>query len=347
MIIIGNFFLAFAALAFLFAFNLIYLRTMPGGDAGVGYAWSLIFCVIAFSLCLGVTTAIIGGQGGFAWIAASKSTRTGLVLLGFLLIVVGNGFFMMGENPRDLPIIVRQIVRLIPALLPILLLVGAGILLNYKYTSLPPQVYKIPVYGSLILSALGFGIVVLANVQNSAAKLKYDSDFKDKIHQDHLNHIDTTDVMKDGVFLYVYTDANHPKDVREAALAKIKTRPDWQEELTRRLQNEWAPEAFTFLASNEVDNKALFPEPVRQGVLIQAKLIRKSIRQCRDHYDLYAGRFTWEVERVLRTVDKFEGMGVDYRPAMQEMRNALNEKTSFEKPKLPAKDMLDNWLKKH
>jgi hypothetical protein len=86
---------------------------------------------------------------------------------------------------------------------------------------------------------------------------------------------------------------------------------------------------------------------VRQGVLIQARLIRENIRQCRDGHDLYAGKFAWELERVLRSVDKFEGMGVDYRPAVQEMRNALDEKTSFEKPKLVAMGILDQWLKKH
>ncbi len=347
MIVLGNIFLAIAALIFLLACNLIYFQTMPGGDAAVGYAWSMILSVLAFSVCLLVSIAIIGGQGGFGWVGSSTGARVVLVLLGCLVIVVGNGFFMMNEYPSDLPDGLRKIARMLPAALPILLMASAAILLNFKYTEIPAPVFKIPVYASLFISALGVVVIFWGNLQNAAAVMKSNGDFNDKIHQDHLNQIDTTDLSKDMVFLFVFTDANQDRDVRERALAKIKTRPDWQEELVRRLQNDWAPEAFNFLASNEVDDKAQFPEAVRQGVLIQARLIRENIRQCRDAYDLYAGKFTWEVERVLRTVDRFQGMGVDYRPAVQEMRNALDEPTNFEKPKLVAKEILDKWLKKH
>lgn len=342
----GNFFLVVAALVYLSNCHLTYFRTMPGGDAGVGYAWAIIMGIGAFSICMAIVTAIIGWQGGFGWVAASTFPRWAVVLLGFLVILVGNGFFMANEYPGEMPVPLRVILRTIPALLPVLIMVGAGILLNANYAELSPKTYKLPIYSSLIISTIGVGFIFWHRIQNTAAVLKSRVAFEDKNHQDRLDNIAKTDVTKDGVFLYVYTDANHDKAVREAALAKLKSRPDWQEELTRRLQNDWAPEAFNFLASNDVDDKSLFPESVRQGVLIQARLIRESIRQCRDKYDLYEGRFTWEVDRVLRTVDKFVGMGVDFRPAIQELRNALDEKTSFEKPKLPAKDILDKWLKK-
>lgn len=347
MLIIGNLFLGIAAVIFLLILNLTFLRTPPGGDAGVGYAWTLIFGVLGFSICLGIVTAIIGKAGGFGWIEANSFPRWAIVLLGFLVVLVGNGFFMMNERPGDLPYFFKLFLMLVPFVLPLALLLGAGILLNFKYAELNPLAYKIPVYIGLALSALGVGIILFAKMQQSAAILQAGREAEDKQYQDRLNHIDTTDVMNDGVFLYVYTDSNHDKEVRERALSRIKSRPDWQEELTRRLQNDWAPEAFNFLASNDVENKAIFPEPVRQGVLIQARLIRESIRQCRDKYDLYEGRFTWEVDRVIRTVDKFVGMGTDFRPAMQELRNALDERTSFEKPKLPANHILDKWLKAH
>lgn len=347
MIVLGNFFLALAALAFIFLCNLIYFTKMPGGDAGVGYAWSLLFGIAGFSVCLAIVTAIIGSQGGFSWVGTSGSQRTLLVVGGFILIMIGNGFFMTGEYPHDLPVVLRPILRLVPAILPPLLLIGAAILLNGKQAAVPALAYKLPIYTGLFIGILVIGVLMVIKAQRTSALLQSHTEFNDKIHQDHLNQIDTTDVMKDMVFLLVFTDANQDKDVREKALAKIKSRPDWQEELVRRLQNDWAPEAFTFLASNDVDDKSLFPEAVRQGVLIQAKLIRESIRRCRGDYDMYPGLFSWEVERVLRTVDKFKDMGMDYRPAVQEIRNALDERTDFEKPKLVAKSTLDNWLKKH
>ena len=148
------------------------------------------------------------------------------------------------------------------------------------------------------------------------------------------------------VFLLVYTDKNQSAELRNKALEKIHSRPDWQEELVRRLQNDWAPEVFTFLASNDVSDKAIFAEPLKAGILIQARLIRESIRNCNNEYDLYPGRFTWEVERVLRAVDRFKGNGVDYTTAIKELSNALDEPVRFGKPELKAKKLVDHWLNK-
>jgi len=339
--------LVVAALVYLSVLNLTYFRTPPGGDAVVGYAWSIIFGIIGFSVCLVAVVGIIGWQGGYGWVGASTGQRVVLVLLGLVLILIGNGFFMANEFPGDFPAWARRLARMMPAVLPPLLLIGAAILLNVKYANLHPVAYKAPVYISLVISALGVVFIMFNSAQNTAAVMKSEVEFQDKIHQNHLNQIDTTDVMKDMVFILVFTDSNHDADVRERALAKIKSRPDWQEELVRRLQNDWAPQAFTFLASNEVDDKSLFPEPVREGVLIQARLIRESIRRCRGAFDMYPDLFSWEVDRALRTVDRFQGMGVDYRPAVQELRNALDEKADFEKPKLHAQRLLDKWLSKH
>ena len=58
--------------------------------------------------------------------------------------------------------------------------------------------------------------------------------------------------------ILVFTDANHDKEVRERAVAKVKTNPQWQQELCRLLENNGAIEAFFFLASNEVEDKNLF-----------------------------------------------------------------------------------------
>ncbi len=162
-----------------------------------------------------------------------------------------------------------------------------------------------------------------------------------------LQDIDSCDVLKDMVFILVMTDANHDPDVRNKAVSKVKTNPKWQEELIRLLESDWAPEAFNFLASNEVDDKSLFPEAVKLGVLNQARLIRESLRSVSHPSHLYPEKFTWETERVLRTVDKFDNLGSDYRPAVQELRMAMDEHITFEKPVLNCVKILDKWLAKH
>lgn len=348
MTVIGNLFLAIASLVSILILNLVYGAHNRGGDAGVGYAWSLFLSLLVFVVCMGIVALSIGAKGGYAWVGAPGTARTMWVLGGFALSMLGVFFVSMGEGMGGAPRFLYHVMKAAPLVAILSVLASALLMLNEPLrTNLPPLVWRLPTF-----IAIGFGIVSLGFIMVAKARVNADiaksaAESHDSFYQGQLDNIDATDVMKDGVFLYGYTDANQKKALREKALAKIKTRPDWQEELVRRLQNDWAPEAFTFLASNDVDDKAMFAEPVRQGVLIQARLVRENIRHCRDKYDLYEGKFTWEVDRVLRTVDKFKGMGVDYRPAVQELHNALDEPTTFEKPKQHAKSMLDKWLKKH
>lgn len=348
MTILGNIFLGIAALVSLLLLNLVYGTHNRSGDAGVGYAWSLILSLLVFGVCMGIVAISIGVKGGYAWVGQPGSGRTMWVLGGFALAMMGVFFLSMGEGMGGAPRWLYHIMKVAPLLAILSVLASALLLLNEPLrTSLPSLAWRLPTFVAIGFGVVSLGFIVVAKARVSADIAKAAAESQDSFYQSQLDNIDSTDLMKDGVFLYVYTDANQKKALREKALAKIKSRPDWQEELTRRLQNDWAPEAFTFLASNEVEDKTLFPEAVRQGVLIQAKLIRKNIRNCRDKYDLYEGKFTWEVDRVLRTVDKFEGMGVDYRPAVQELRKALDEPTSFEKPKQHAKSIVEKWLKKH
>ncbi|MEZ4892948.1 MAG: hypothetical protein R2778_08005 [Saprospiraceae bacterium] len=90
-----------------------------------------------------------------------------------------------------------------------------------------------------------------------------------QIIQRLFEQIDNTDVSKNWIFLMVYTDANHDKVVREGALERIKSRPDWQEEMVKRLQNDWAPEIFTFMASNDVPDKTMFAEALKEVFLFR------------------------------------------------------------------------------
>ena len=86
-------------------------------------------------------------------------------------------------------------------------------------------------------------------------------------------------------------------------------------------------------------------EPVRKGVLIQAKLIRKEIRE--NAHRLFPDIFYWQVERMLRMVDKFEGLGASYLPEVREVRAALDEPATVEKPRVHCVTLLDAWIKKH
>jgi len=196
-------------------------------------------------------------------------------------------------------------------------------------------------------SAAGIAGYLSDSAKNKTARINEIRQNNDDNHQRMLAEIDSCDVMKNMVFILVFTDGNQEADVREKSVAKVKTHPQWQQELIRLLQTDWAPEPFNFLANHDVDDPQLFLEPVREGVLIQARLIRESIRKASHPSHFYEGQFRWEVERVLRTVDRFKNKGVDYRPAVKELRAAFNEKSEFDKPKWGAMEMVEKWLEEN
>jgi len=81
--------------------------------------------------------------------------------------------------------------------------------------------------------------------------------------------------------------------------------------------------------------------------MVQSKLIGENIRRCSNPSHFFKNQFLWEVERVMRTVEKFKGKGKSYLPAIKEIRAALNEPSQFEKPKSNSIPYLNNWFKTH
>ncbi len=353
MTILGNILLALATLLFCLLFSLIYLKQSPrGGDAAMGHVWSIMLLNLAFLILMILVALIIGSKGGFGWVSSGKTARFLLVTLGLLASVttVAAGALFYGE-PGPFAAFINRFLGFTPALVPVLLILGSAILLNDGLrNSFPASAFKIPLITAFGLGVLGASALLLGLIsesnQNTRRSIEQMYSDQDQNHARQLADIDSCDVSKDLVFILVFTDANHDDDIRARALAKIKSRPDWQEELIRRLDSGWAREPFTFLASNAVDNPELFLEPVRLGILNVAKSIREEIRRSDHASNFYPERFSWEVARILRTVEKFEGKGVDYLPAVRELRAALDEPSSVEKSSMECSKILDKWIHK-
>ena len=352
MSIIGNILLAISAFLF-FVLNTSLSKAPPQNDGAVGYYWSLIFLNLAIAVVMIIATIIIGYAGGWDWISTKKSTRVLYVTVGLISIVatiIMSALFKYEHGP--VPSLLRFYSSFVPLVLPLIILVTGFILVNSSLRNAVPVVlYKWPLIIAAIIGVTGtvsaIGSFISESNRNKNARIQNAIKANDENHQRMLDQIDSTDVMKDIVFLLVFTDNNQDADVHDKAVAKVKTNPQWQQELIRLLQLDWAPEAFNYLASNDVDNPELFPEPVKAGVLIQTKLIRESIRNASHPSHFYQGQFSWEVDRVLRTVDKFKNKGVDFVPAVKELRDAFNEKSEFEKPEWVAIEEIEKWLKKN
>ncbi len=353
MSFIGNLLLGLAALILFYLVTSFYSKPMPGGDAGVGYAWGIIILNLAFVVCMGIVAMIIGWKGGFEWVSATKSSRTLYVTISVLasLIFAGLAGLFKGESGH-LAVPAKYLLPMSYLLIPVLMILISAILLNDNFrTSVPLAVYKWLSVFVAVVSFLGLSSLLLAQVassaQNQAAMMKSRMNDEDENHVRILADIDSCDVMKSMGSILVFTGDNQPPKIQNAAVAKIKTNPEWEKEMLSYLDTDWAPEVFQFLASNPVDNPSIFEAPVQKGVFIQAKLFRERIRRCSHPSHFYASMFNWDTERVIRTVDKFQSKEIDYVPAMKELRASMDEPSELDKPKFNAATMLDKWIKEH
>ena len=317
---------------------------MPGGDYGVGYAWVMFFTLAIFWVCMALVAGIIGSGGGFAWLSLGRFASGGMLTLCFLVVLLGSYLGMEGSFRG-----IRWLARVNAVATPLILLVVFAVLLNNNLKlSVPPKFVKWGLASVVAVNGFMLATLLLGSLLSRAgAFLPRSSGKLDNFQLGILAQIDSCDVSKGVTSLFGYSGKNQPKQIREKALLKIKSKPDWQEDLIKALDSEYVGEAFGFLLANEVDDKPRIAKGVYQGLLMQAKYMRERLRRCSHPSHFYNGQFFFEIDESLEIVEKFKDQGVDFKPAIQEVRAALDEPIEFEFKDEKSKKMLDKWLNKH
>lgn len=344
MQIAGNILLALAVLAAGGLFKMTFLQKMPGGDYGVGYAWATFFLLAAYWICMALVALVIGFGDGFAWLPLGRFAGGGMLALGFLILILGAN---LGMDPSFRGI--RWLAPINAIATPLAMMVVAAVLLNDNLkTVVSPSLIKNVLTGVLALNSLMLASIFLAGFAAKAARYlpRFNREL-DSFQMGILAKIDSCDASKDISSLFLYSGDNQPRQIREKAVLKIKSKPDWQDDLYRTLDSDGVDEAFRFLLANEVEDKPRFAKGVYQGLLNQARLIRERLHRCWHPSHVYNGQFFSEVDRSLCLVEKFKNQGVDFKPAVAEMRAALDEHIPFDNPDTTCRKMLDKWLKKH
>lgn len=334
---LGNAALAGAVLCLLGLLNVAVLTKGPGGDAGVGHAFVVLLWAAGLVLCFGCVTIVIGTMGGFAWLGGSPGVR--LVLAGGWFVLAVAGVYLYPGAAW--PVVLRMAGAIV---LPLCLLAWAAVHLNPGLASaLPPGTAKALTITAFVLGALPVASLALGRGLGTVAALSPRREL-DSFQQGLVAQIEAHDVQQGIAGLLVHTPRGRHPILREKALAKIKSRPDWQDELARLLKTETAPEVLGFLSAHEVDDPARFAAPVNDGLLQQAQDIRAQIRESNHPSNLYAGLRQTEVRLALEVADKFQRQGVDYRAAVLEMRRAFDEPCRYPTPTFEGARLIDQWL---
>ncbi|MBL7827183.1 MAG: hypothetical protein JNJ57_11160 [Saprospiraceae bacterium] len=355
MSILGNIFLVILALLSVLTISQVFGKTPPNsGDAVGGYAMGLILFNVVMLACMLIITGVIAHKGGFQWLTLSPGSRNLVVWGGVLAMVATNAMsavFKYEAGPT--PALLKVFSAFVPALLPLIWIFTSAVLLNEGLRSIiPPITYQAALITGWVIGILGvistIGGFISQSNSNAQARIAEMQADQARYHQDHLKQIDSTDANKSFINIIVFTDFNHDQDVRERALAKIKSNPNWQQDLIKYLDNENAAlEAFTFLASNPVDDQQVMAEPVRRGTFNAAKKIRSRIAKGSHGAHFYADQFSYEIERILKTIDRFKNTGIDYKPALMELRAALDEPNPAKEVKFQIIPVLDKYIARY
>jgi len=352
MAIIGNILLLLAALFFI-ALTSLTGKPMPGGDAGVGYAWALIIYNLGFIASMILAALCAGQVGAFEWVAEPGRKRflwvAGSLLATLFTYAVTSA---LKHEPGPVPGILRALSTFAPFVIPVILIGTGFILMNSGLrAAVPLGVYKWPLVLMTILGVVGattgIGSLMLEKARRQAALLQESADRVSQNDQRILGEIDSCDVMKSIYPILIFTGDNQPAMIRDKAVAKIKTNPAWEDELVRMLEENGNTEVFQFLASNDVTDPARFIQPINQGILHQAASVRERIRGVWHSSNFYSGMFGWETEWVLRTVEKYEKLGGNYLAEVKAFRAAMDEPSDFEKTEFTAMKVLDKWIRNH
>lgn len=351
MAILGNLLLVGAGIV-LVALGRLQLSAMPGGDRGVGHAWVLLVGHGVLVLALLAITALIAVSGRLPPLPVQPGWRipAALAFVGVSACVAA-AVAMAAPSGAPAPWSLDAATRLAPLIVPALLLSCAGLLLNggAPVGTTPAIVARTLAVVALLtvaMGALGAAPTAIARARAWTSFATRDPSSLDENEQQMLDYIESGDPAQQFVSLLGYTRAGNHPTIRQRALARMQSMPNWEQRVRDALASADAPEAFTFLSANDVPDPAAFAAAIAEGIRQQALQVRERIRRASHPSHLYDGLMIFEVEAVLQTLKKFDRHGVDYAPAMRELRAAFDEPTEYPRPAYRAVKAIDRWLGK-
>ncbi|MDF1502776.1 hypothetical protein [Roseisolibacter sp. H3M3-2] len=346
MIALG-YLLALAAGGLIVALARLQLTRMPGGDAGVGHAWAMLGGHAALLAILLALTAVVAIAGRLPATPVAGSWRA-LPALLFVLVSGAAAASAAAAAPTSAvaPWSPAAATRLLPLLVPLLLTVAAGLLLRGP----TPGPWPTRLLGLVALQAAAFALVLALPsvgrwVDGRRAAARRDPSALDAFQRQALADADSLDPATQLARLLALTrDGNHPT-IRQRALARIRTLPEWETRVADVLAGPDADAAFVFLASHDVSDPAPYARAAAAGVRAEAARVRARIRNASHPSHLYAGLMVFEVDAILGTLTRLSGAGVDHAPALRELRAAFDEPAPWPHPRYRAVDAIDRWLR--
>jgi hypothetical protein len=332
-----------------------FSRPNLSGDNAMGYGLGLFFFGLCFAGGTLALAIVMLYKGRLDALLPDAPWRSMVVVGGALALVAATFFSALlrwEQHHADMPAYIYALAEARAAVwLPLLALAPSFFLLSEaRRLAVPALAYQIP-----LALAIGLSFVIcagllkgwfVAEARQQQARLEQIERRDIEQHERHLRDIEAFQPTDNLLNILSLTGRFHDEAVRTAAVAKVRSHPNWEGELLALLEDEYYYHyAYTFLDGNLVDHPELFAEPLRRSILLAAAEVRRTIK---DANNLQSWSFDHlGIERLLRAIDEqFSSQGVDYRPALRELRQALDTPPPerFAKVRYTITPVIDRWL---
>lgn len=348
-------------LTFLIYFGFVifnFSKPNLSGEQAMGYGLGLAFFGICFTVSSLVLMFVLGSKNVFDWVSPSIGKQNLLVWLGWLSFVAATFFcaaFKWEWHDGEFPMYLRRLsLAQAEIWLPLLMLVPAALLLNMeRVAGTAPAFVKIPMilcFAISLIASMGllYGWYKSAE-QAQRNRIEAAIQENDKQHQEHLAFIASQTPTDPILNILSLTGRFHDTDVRDSAIAKVKSHADWEAQLLALLDDGYYYHyAYNFLDGNEVEHPELFVAPLNRSIRRMADEIRNDITDSNNLQDWHFEHFG--IERLFRAIEEqFLLPGADYRPAVLELRKALDtpKPARFNHVRFSVIPIVDEWLEEH
>ncbi|QHV99329.1 hypothetical protein GJR95_31870 [Spirosoma endbachense] len=331
-----------------------------GSESSIGYGWGAIILSLGFALSSLILLLIVRSRGGFDWVGHKAATRTALLVLFWLAMSITTffGAILKLESFKEntSPPFLQALAVSQPQLwVPMLWLMVSLLSLNPGWVStLSLGWFKLPFWLGFSISTLfTAGLVVVYihdSIQRTTGQVATRNDDEKRWHQQRLDQV-AAHKADDSIFgLLGFTNQYQADDVRQAALAKIKSHPDWEAQLLDLLANPSSYQyVYSFLGSNPVAHPDAFIEPLNRSIGFLAEDIVADIKGRESSLQHWTFD-SYTIEPLLRALDTQFGRQIElFYPNVLHVQQAL--KTPLPEVaqgvRFDVSPEVDDWVKAH
>ncbi len=347
MLLFGNLCLCLAALIYLVPWQWVLNEVPRGPDAGMGMFWGSVIIALPLGLLLTCGWAAVVARDGMQWLTQARALQYLAVLAGGIAVtvVVGLAAAMRTEPAAQIPWAIRPLAPYAAWVLPPVLIAAGILVLNAGSSAMLVTASRIGWAAAIGISLLVCcGLLVelaQARIARADARVQEEIAFQNKRDDGIYAEVQQMTPERDLARLLNHSNVWETARIRELALRKLADHPDPTAGIERELLDGAAYEAIIYLQGNDPPDPRRLAAPVAVAIERIAARLADDIRRT---HTLYPEQGEPEVMRILEVVARFRPYGVDYRPALLKLRQALDDPRPNQ-VRLLARERLDRALR--